>query len=43
MSAAFHVHYLGIGIVEFAFTQLAVEADHIAEFIADLLDVFLTY
>ena len=37
-----HVHLLGIGIVELALAQLAVEADDLAEFVLHLLNVFHT-
>ena len=36
MSAAFQVHVLGVGVVEAALAQFAVEADHLPVVVADL-------
>lgn len=43
MPAALHVHLLGVGVVELAVAQLAVEADGLAVVAADLLDVVLPH
>lgn len=43
MAAALHVHLLGVGVVELAVAQLAVEAERLAVVAADLLDVVLPH
>ena len=43
MSTPLHVHLLGIGVVELALAQLAVEADQLALVVLQLLDVVLSY
>jgi len=43
VSASFHVHVLGIGIIEFTLTQFTVEADNLSSrLILDLLNVLMT-
>lgn len=39
VAAALHVHLLGVGVVELAVAELAVEAERLAVVAADLLDV----
>lgn len=43
MAAALHVHLLGVGVVELAVAQLAVEGQRLAVVAADLLDVVLAH
>lgn len=43
MATALHVHLLGVGVVELAVAQLAVEAERLAVVAADLLDVVLSH
>lgn len=43
MAAALHVHLLGVGVVELAVAELAVEAERLAVVGADLLDVVLPH
>jgi hypothetical protein len=42
MAPALEMHLLGIGVVELALTQLAVEADSFALIIAHYVNVFMT-
>lgn len=43
MAAALHVHLLGVGVVELAVAELAVEGERLAVVAADLLDVVLAH
>lgn len=43
VAAALHVHLLGVGVVELAVAELAVEAERLAVVAADLLDVVLPH
>lgn len=43
MAAALHVHLLGVGVVELAVAELAVEGERLAVVAADLLDVVLPH
>lgn len=43
VATALHMHLLGVGIVELAVAQLAVEAQRLAVVSADLLDVVLAH
>lgn len=43
VAAALHVHFLGVGVVELAVAELAVEGQGLAVVAADLLDVVLPH
>ena len=43
VAATLHVHQLGVGVVELALAQLAVEAHHLVELVLHLFDVLVTY